>query len=228
MGTASIDTETKRKFESTFGFPLLENFALSETTFLTSETLGSRLRKSGAGVGHPLPYVNIRLHRDPEQDEGIGEIEIASPFVFVGYLQPNGQVENPAIEDGFLRTGDIGRFDADGDLVHLGRTRDIIKKGGYLVMLTEIERVALEHEFVREAAAVPVVHPFYGEDSALALILKADVPEDAAVQIRNYVQANLPAYKWPGKFEVVDDFPRTASGKVRKAVLADDLGKRHQ
>jgi acyl-CoA synthetase (AMP-forming)/AMP-acid ligase II len=227
LGTSSIDQQTKQAFERAFGFCLVENFALSETTFLTSETVGSRLRKPEGRTGTTLPYVSLRLKADAEHtDEGVGEIEVKTPFLFLGYMQADGSVDLPLSDDGYFRTGDIGKRDADGDLVHLGRTRDIIKKGGYFVVLTELERLALELGHVSEAAAVPVAHAFYGEDSALCLILKPDAPADTAAQVRAHLQTNLPSYKWPSSVQVVAEFPRTASGKVKKALLAQELAAR--
>jgi acyl-CoA synthetase (AMP-forming)/AMP-acid ligase II len=226
-GTAPIDLATKQGFEQEFGIPVLENFALSETTFITSETLGSRFRRKEGTVGEVLPYVSVRTtptHDD--EDEEVREIEVKTPYLFLGYLRADGNVELPETPDGYFRTGDLGELVGDGTLRFQGRTRDIIKKGGYLVSLREIEVVAESHPLVDEAVAVPVTHDFYGEDYVLACRLSPDAdPKEALADIRIWLNGNVAQYKWPGKIIQRDDFPRTPSGKVRKRLLSEELSR---
>jgi acyl-CoA synthetase (AMP-forming)/AMP-acid ligase II len=228
-GTASIDLTTKQEFEEEFGIPVLENYALSETTFITSETLGSRYRRKECSVGEVLPYVAVRTASTPGDKDGekVREIEVRTPYLFLGYLRSDGNVELPETPDGYFRTGDLGNLVGEGTLLYHGRTRDIIKKGGYLIVLREVEVLAEQHPLVEEAVAVPVEHDFYGEDYVLALRLHADAdPEEALSEIRIWVNANMAQYKWPGKIVARDEIPRTDSGKVRKRLLSEELSKR--
>ena len=226
LGTAPIDLATKTRFEKVFGVPLLENYALSETTFLTSETLDTRFRRAEGSVGEVLPYVE--LVNDVENAKtNYAELRAKSPYMFVGYLREPGNIDEPFDDDGYLPTGDLGQF-VDGTLLVGGRTRDIIKKGGYFIALRELEVLCEGHDDVAEAIAVPIKHDFFGEDLVIAIRLRdgtfGDDAADDVTAIRNWLHGNLVKYKWPARLVAVEDMPRTASGKVRKADLARELG----
>jgi acyl-CoA synthetase (AMP-forming)/AMP-acid ligase II len=229
LGTAPIDLATKARFEETFGIPLLENFALSETTFLTSELLDDGMPREEGSVGTALPYATLRFL--PLEDAGDGdgsaagtaEIAVRTPFLFLGYLQRDGSLDLPLDDEGYFHTGDVGHLTADGVVVVGGRLRDVIKKGGYFIALREIELLAERHPAVREAAAVPIAHEFYGESFRLLLIPEpgADQRETAAA-LGAWLRERLVRYKWPDKIEAVSEFPRTASGKIRKKLLVGE------
>lgn len=230
LGTAPISLETKERFESVFGIPLLENFALSETTFISSEQLNvPNTRKEGT-TGFKLPYVDIDLifTEQPEtisQLESFGEIRVKSPYLFTGYLQPDGTIHPARDSEGYFRTGDLGAFTPDGQLMITGRVRDILKKGGYMVSLREIENAAVQFDGVAEAAAVKISHHFYGESYNLYI-----VPEKAASfdqqhlldQFIPYLHNQLVQYKWPEKISVLAALPKTSSGKVQKHLITGD------
>ena len=231
VGTAPIDLATKQEFEREFGIPVLENFALSETTFITSETLGSRYRREEHSVGDVLPYVDVRLSpaHSEESGEGFNELQVRTPYLFLGYLLRDGNIELPETEDGWFPTGDLGNLSEGKTFLYRGRTRDIIKRAGYLIVLREVEVLAEQHALVEEASAVPISHDFYGEDYVLAVRIRPDAAaevEDPLSDIRIWVNGNLAKYKWPGKIVEREDFPRTASGKVRKNVFARELAER--
>jgi len=222
LGTAPIDLATKRKFENVFGIPLLENFALSETTFFSSETLDTLGQRSEGSVGEILPYVDVKFAPIASDDGSSGaspkEIQVKSPFLILGYLKADGSVTLPLDEDGFFPTKDLGHLEG-ARLIVDGRVRDIIKKGGLLISLRETELVAEGHPAVAEAIAVRQAHEFYGESYVLFLRLKETQPRLEASEIGRWLHGQLAKYKWPQSIEVVDDFPRTASGKVRKHAL---------
>lgn len=227
LGTAPIDLATKRKFEELFGLPLLENFALSETTFITSETSASLDRRVEGSVGEVLPYVDLRFASMTDDDENeYTEIEVTTPYMFLGYLDM-GVPGSMTPFEGYLRTGDIGELADDGKtLILKGRSRDIIKKGGYLIGLREIEVVAEQHKDVHEACAVAVPHDFYGED--YRLFVRADATDDGSAadlvdELRVWMTDQLVQHKWPGDIHVVTELPKTASGKVRKHALLESI-----
>ena len=219
LGTAPIELEAKIKFEELFGIPILENFALSETTFFSSETLGSRFQRVQGSVGEPLPYVDLRFGQKPDEDDTPAEIEVKTPYGFIGYLDFDGSIELPLTTDGFFKTGDLGHLNEQGNLVIDGRLRDIIKKGGHFVALREIETLAVKHNFISEAAAVAVPHEFYGEDFILAVKLDGELDEKSVSEFTRWLHDNLVSYKWPQRVRVLDDFPRTESGKVVKSKI---------
>lgn len=219
LGTAPIDLSTKLEFEDLFGIPLLENFALSETTFISSETISSRLNREQGSVGEPLSYIDLRFGHKPDKKSSSAEIEIKTPHSFLGYLDFNGTIHLPTTEDGFFRTGDLGHINKSSTLVIDGRMRDIVKKGGNFVSLREIEVLVEKHQLVAEAVAIPVPHEFYGEDFVLAIIMKDDQNQELLSDVGHWLHENLVTYKWPQRIVFCKDFPRTGSGKIIKSKI---------
>ena len=229
LGTAPIDLETKRRFENTLKIRLLENFGLSETTFVTSERHGDDQGRSEGSVGAKLPYTDLELRpvfNEENSSEEVLEVYARTPFMAKGYLQPDGTILDPRDKDGYLATGDIGSWDDAGNLVLTGRSRDVIKKGGLLVSLREIEIVAEGHPSIVEAAAVPVSHDFYGESAVLFVLLQdpeAECKENILEDIESYLAANLSRHKLPESVAELPELPKTSSGKIRKSELAKEF-----
>lgn len=228
LGTAPADLALKERFEETFGIPLLENYGLSETLFITSETASGRAQRSNGSVGEVLPSVQLRCRSDhPDSKDHLpGEIEVKTPFLFLGYLRSDGQLECPITDDGYFATGDLGRVNVQGTLLYEGRTRDIIKKGGHMIILREIEVLAEKHPLIEEASAVPVAHEFYGEDYVLAVRVRSQ-DGDSIAAFQTWLRDELAQYKWPGKIIRRTEFPRTNSGKIVKRELAEEIHKEH-
>lgn len=230
IGTAPLDLPTKERFETLFDIPLLENYGLSETTFLTSETLNTRASRQQGSVGSVLPYVELDFVAAQSDepvargDDAFTQVRAKTPFMFLGYITGDGTLDAEVDDAGFLATGDLGELVQDNLLVIGGRLRDIIKKGGYLVPLREIETLAERHPAVEEAIAVGLAHDFYGESYNLLLRLADGSETDATIDsFGAWLRASLVRYKWPEAVSAVTDVPRTASGKVRKHFLAEQL-----
>ena len=229
LGTAPIAPQEKVEFERTFGTVLLENFALSETTFLTSETdpVGPDIATRHCGC--PVPYVEFRLQPlsgEDRQESGAaaeaGEIAVRTPYFWLGYLGKDGSLTRALDKDGFLHTGDVGRILADGSLVVEGRLRDFVKRGGYFVGLREIELVAERLPLVAEAAAVGVPHKFYGEAIYLfAKFKEGTPPAEGRLKAEEWLRSNLARHTWVERVIDVDQLPRTSSGKIQKHLLRD-------
>lgn len=224
LGTAPISLENKRKFQDVFGIRLLENFALSETTFCTTEKIEENASLIEGSTGKVLPYVELKFcdlaHHYAK--DNFKEIYVKTPYQFLGYLK-NGTYVSSCDKDGFLPSGDLGYLDKDGNLIINGRIRDIIKKGGYFVSLREIELLAESCYSVSEAIAVKHSHSFYGESYTLFVQSSYDVVENKQIldEITYFIHHNLVSYKWPEKIIVKNSFPRTNSGKVQKHLLLD-------
>jgi acyl-CoA synthetase (AMP-forming)/AMP-acid ligase II len=218
LGTAPIDLATKQNFETIFGIPLLENYALSETTFMTSETLESRHRRLEGSVGAVLPWVQLRFV--PTDNKESSRIQVRTPFLFEGYREES-TLQRPADADGWFDTGDLGHLDS-GCLILDGRERDIIKKGGVLVHLSEIASIVREMPHVADVAAIDVPHEFYGEDYALFVVFtpeSADLTIDQSERVRSFLIDNLVNTKWPSYIATLSEIPRTHSGKVDRPAL---------
>ncbi|WP_280268842.1 AMP-binding protein [Nocardia wallacei] len=166
--------------------------------------------------GAPLPGVEIRLAAD-------GEILSRGPDLCAGYTDP--ELTAAAFDaDGWYHTGDIGVLDADGYLTVTDRKSDMIIRGGENISALEVEEVLLTLPGVAEAVAVALPDPRLGERTAAVLRLRPGGRAPSLGELREHFgRAGLAKQKWPEQVHVVDDFPRTASGKIQKFVVRGDL-----
>ncbi len=220
IGTAPILLSEKEKIEKLFGTPCLENFGLSETTFISSEQLENVHARSESSVGSVMPSVSIKL-KPLASDPDFQELYVKTPFLFEGYIDRSGKVSLMLDEEGYFPTGDLAHLDDRGQLILDGRIKDVIKKGGYFMSLKELERIAGNHESILEVAAVGVPHDFYGESAELHIVLKETAPENSLALFTKWFHENLTKHKWPEKILLCKTLPKTASGKVRKHLLVE-------
>ena len=142
----------------------------------------------------------------------IGEIVIRGHNVMKGYWRKPEETAE-AIQDGWFRTGDLGRVDADGYFMIVDRKKDMIIRGGYNVYPREIEEVLYEHPAVAEAAVIGLPHPALGEEIGAAVALKPGAVITAE-ELRGYVKGQVAAYKYPRHVWIADALPKTATGKI--------------
>ncbi|WP_423213693.1 AMP-binding enzyme [Pseudonocardia sediminis] len=128
-----------------------------------------------------------------------------------------------AIPDGWFRTGDLARKDADGYYFLVDRKKELIIRGGFNVYPREIEEVLHQHPAVSEAAVVAIPHPELGEEIGAAVALCADA--DPA-EIREFVRARVAAYKYPRRVWVVDELPKGPTGKILRRDVVVPAGAR--
>jgi acyl-CoA synthetase (AMP-forming)/AMP-acid ligase II len=180
-------------------------------------------------VGIPMPRNDIRLidGEDREVAAGeIGEIVGSSPAMMTCYLnQPAKSAEaewHDACGKRFIRTGDIGRMDADGFLVLLDRKKDLIISGGFNVYPSDLEAVLREHPAVGEAAVVGVASPRWGETPVACVVLKQSAGIDGAA-LTAWANERLGKAQKIDSVKIMSSLPRSAVGKVLKKVLRDTL-----
>jgi long-chain acyl-CoA synthetase len=176
-------------------------------------------RKPGT-VGLPLPGQTVQLvdaTGEPVAQGQAGEVVIKGPNVMRGYLNRPEETAKMLV-DGWLHTGDIGRFDEDGYLMLVGRTKDMIIRGGENIYPGEIEAVVNQLPQIAEAAVVGRPDPVYGEQPVLFVSLypRTMLSVDA---IDNHVRASLSKYKLPAEITVLDDLPKNPIGKIDKPRL---------
>lgn len=194
--------------------------ASARLTFLDPDRVD---RKPGA-VGGPVAGVELAIrHADgsiaaPGEE---GEVWARGGNIMAGYWQaPEATAQ--ALRDGWLRTGDLGRIDEEGDLWLAGRRSDLIKTGAHRVHPLDVEQVIAELPGVREVAVCGVDDALLGQAvAALVVADRGQVPGEMAVKA--HCRAHLPTYKIPRLVRFVDALPRTASGKIRRADLATEL-----
>jgi malonyl-CoA/methylmalonyl-CoA synthetase len=212
-GSAPLPAELHRAIEAASGQRVIERYGMTETVMNVSNPYDGE-RRPGT-VGLPLPGVEVRL------DDGTDEILLRGPNVFAGYRGRPDATTEAFTDDGWFRSGDVGKFDPDGYLRIVGRRKELIISGGFNVYPREVEDVLRTHPSVTDAAVIGVAHPDWGEE--VVAVIEAVGPIDAAA-ILAHAGAELAAYKRPKRVVVVDALPRNALGKVVKADLGPVVG----
>ena len=172
--------------------------------------------------GRVVPGVRIELHDDSGAlvaPGEVGEIWVKSEKVMAGYWRNPDQTAE-ALVDGWLRTGDLGRFDDDGYLYIVGRSKDMLISGGVNIYPSEIEAVLYDHPAVAEAAVVGRTDSEWGERPVAFVELR---PEESLDGLLAWCRQRLAKIKVPDEFIAVDSFPRTVTGKIRKVELREHL-----
>jgi acyl-CoA synthetase (AMP-forming)/AMP-acid ligase II len=169
-------------------------------------------------VGRPISAVEIRV-ADPDE-AGVGEVEARAPTVMLGYLGPDGPVTDGVVSaDGWLRSGDLGRIDAEGYLFLMGRAKDIAIRGGENISCPHVEEVLLRHPEVAEAAVFGVEHLDLGEEVAAVVRRRAGSSVSAA-DLREYLRAGLAYFEIPSAWQfVAEPLPTLPGEKVDKKTL---------
>lgn len=179
-------------------------------------------REKVGSVGRAVPPTELRIVDEEGRDLGpdeVGELLIRTAGRRRSYYRSDDATAETWTDDGWLRSGDLARIDADGYLYIVGRKKDMIIRGGNNVYATDVEAVLLEHPDVREAAVAGVPHPVLGEDVAAWVVL-APGSTLTVEQLQAFTADRLADYKRPRQVHVVDELPRNATGKVMKHLLA--------
>jgi long-chain acyl-CoA synthetase len=217
--------ELYARAERTFG-PIIGNiYGLTETsgpvTFLMPQELASGRVNSAGRPGHGVEVSIFRSPESPAAEASEGEILLRGPQVIAEYLNRPDETEL-ALRDGWFHTGDVGRFDDEGFLYILDRSKDMIKSGGFNVYPKEIEDVLYSHPAVLEAAVIGAPDPKWMESAVAYVALR----EDASVTeetLQEHCRAKLANYKVPKTIEFAKSIPRTSVGKFDKKALREAL-----
>jgi long-chain acyl-CoA synthetase len=226
-GGAPIAPATVEAFEARFGVYIHNIYGLTETTSPSHcVPIGTRAPvdpASGAlSVGVPVYGTVVRVVDEDGSELApgeVGELVTSGPQVVPGYWGRPEESER-AIPGGTLHTGDVGFMDADGWFYVVDRKKDQINAAGYKVWPREVEDVLYGHPAVREAAVVGVPDAYRGETVKAFVSLRPGAHADADELIA-FCRERMAAYKYPRLVELVDELPRTASGKVLRRVLRD-------
>jgi fatty-acyl-CoA synthase len=173
-------------------------------------------------VGKPQLLVGARIVGEDGRevtDGEVGDLHFSGPAVTPGYWNDPEATVAAFTADGWLKSGDLARRDSDGFYWIAGRRKEMFISGGENVYPAEVENVLAAHPAVAEAAVVAVPEPRWGEVGLAFVRLAERAPPPRAAELGAFCRERLAAYKVPARFEFVDDFPRTAAGKVQKHLL---------
>lgn len=221
--SSALAVETQSAFEDRFGVPIIETMGLTETAAqILSNPLPPGVRKIGSpGVafGNAVQIMTPDLTEAARGTEG--EIAVSGPNVMREYLH-NPEATAATFAGGWLRTGDLGRMDADGYVFVTGRLKELIIKGGENIAPREIDEVLYSLDDVIEAAAFARPCPQYGErvEAAVAVVEGSSLCE---ADLISRCAERLGAFKSPEKVHFLHELPKGPSGKIQRLKLAELL-----
>lgn len=207
------------------GVRMVDGYGMTETGTTLGMPLSPDLLRSKAGAaGVPGPLTAVRLVDEDDRDvtDGTpGEILVFGPNVIGGYWNRPEERKSCFTEDGWIRTGDIGRRDEDGYITIVDRRKDMFISGGENVYPVEVEAALSEHTGVREVAVVGIPDQRWGEVGRAYVVAVPGQDLDSD-QLAHHCQSLIARYKVPKEFRFVDKLPRTGSGKVIKHLLRQE------
>jgi fatty-acyl-CoA synthase len=244
IGGAAASPSLIRGYWDRHGIDIMHGWGMTETSPLASlATEPAGLTRDDDGYwpyrfaqGRFVAGVDARLVDDdgnvvPWDGESIGEIELRGPWITGSYLRMGGESETDVAEmaakfdDGWLRTGDVGRISPDGYLVLTDRAKDVIKSGGEWISSVDLENALMAHPDVVEAAVIGVPDQRWDERPLASVVL---VPGSAtsAVELQTFLADSFAKWQLPERWTFIDEVPKTSVGKFDKKVLrqqyADD------
>jgi long-chain acyl-CoA synthetase len=196
-------------------------YGQTEATARLSYLPPERAAEKRGSIGIPIPGVELRVVDEKGQELPVGEVGhlvARGGNVTLGYLDEPEETA-AILHDGWLWTGDTASRDADGFLYHQGRSKEILKIGGHRVSPIEIEHVVARHPDVAEAAVIGVKQELMGEVPAAFIVARPGANPSEA-DLRRFCREQMPAYKVPVRFTLVDELPRNEAGKLLRAELA--------
>lgn len=221
FGISLTEEIAKQWAEVTGGGILVEaSYGLTEThTFDTFVPL-NKIKYGVCGIPNAETDIRIFDFEDRTRELPIGEegeIAVNTPSHFLGYWNRPEETANTLI-NGWVYTGDVGKFDEDGYLAFLGRRKEMIKVSGFSVFPEEVELLLCKHPAIGQAAVIPKPDPYKGEVIKAFVILKPGQVASAE-EIQEWAKQNMSSYKVPAVIEFVDSFPMSGAGKVLRRLL---------
>jgi acyl-CoA synthetase len=218
---AAFEEETRARVLQFYGSN--ETGALSRTTL--RDTRDVRLRTAG----HVIPEMQVRLFDGERRDvtaSGRGQPGCRGPLASAGYWDDPAANAQLFTADGWMLTGDIAEIDAAGVLCVVGRTADIIIRGGKNISAPVVEAAVMSHPAVALAAAVPVPDPVFGERVCAVVELHPGTALSLEELVSHLRAQGVSVESWPERLLVLDELPRSSGGKIAKAALREEAARR--
>ena len=224
-GGMALQGAVAERWKARTGCILSQGWGLTETSPVA--TITPRNVDFNNSIGLPVPSTEMSIRDDLGRELGIGEVGeicVRGPQVMRGYWNRPDETAKVMLEDGWLRTGDIGRIDAAGFVYIEDRKKDMILVSGFNVYPNEVEGVIARHPGVLEVAAVSQPDERSGEVVAVFIVRKD--PSLTAEQVTEFARGELTGYKVPKHVYFRDELPKTNVGKILRRALRDELLKK--
>ena len=222
VGTAPLSVHLKKSFEERYSLTLYENYGLSETFFISTNSPSLPHNK---GVGRIIPGCEVSIVDEKGNECNLnktGEITVRTKYLMNGYFKnPEGIRAN--LKNGRFFTGDIGYIDDDGYLFITDRKKDLIIRGGINISSREIEEVIIAHPLVREVAVIGLPNKYSGEEVVAVIDGEPGLSEK---DIKMHCQNHLALFKIPEHIYFTKEIPKSVTGKIQKNRIKDMLSKR--
>ncbi|MGX9791878.1 fatty acid--CoA ligase [Mycobacterium sp. MMS18-G62] len=225
-GGSAVPLGMMKEYEQTYGVHIRQGWGMTETSPLAAlaapppEVSGEDHWTLRSTAGRVLCGVDVRIVDDaggvlPCDGKAVGEIEIRGPWITGSYYQ---NADPSKFDDGWLRTGDVGRIDPQGFITLTDRAKDVIKSGGEWISSVELELCIMEHPAVLEAAVVAVPDDRWQERPLAAVVLKKDESTTAA-ELRKHLCDKVAHFWLPERWTFIDEVPKTSVGKFDKKLI---------
>jgi long-chain acyl-CoA synthetase len=222
-GGMAVQRAVAEKWEKVTGCALIEGYGMTESSpVATINPMVDGARFNGS-IGLPVPSTSISIQDEDGKQLALGEVGeicIQGPQVMKGYWNQPGETNKVLSNDGWLRTGDIGRIDDAGYVYIVDRKKDMILVSGFNVYPNEIEDTVMQHPGVAEVAAIGVPDEHSGEVVKLFVVRKD--PNLTVEQLKEFCRENLTGYKRPKVIEFRDALPKSNVGKILRRELRDE------
>ena len=226
-GAAILPTETRRQILKHFpNVKIFDMFGQTEMSPVVSGLVPSEYEGRETSVGRALPFIEIRVVDDKDNDMPVGEIGEAvyrGPTVMKEYYK-DPEATAQAMRGGWFHSTDLVRQDEEGFIYIVDRKKDMIISGGENIYPAEIEEVLFKHPKILECAVIGVHDEEWGE-SVKAIVVCKQGESMTAEEVVEYCKQNLASYKKPKSVDFMDTLPRNPAGKVLKTVLREKYGK---
>ncbi|MBF6278412.1 MULTISPECIES: long-chain fatty acid--CoA ligase [Nocardia] len=235
VGGAAVPPSMMRIFDEQHGVGILHAWGMTETSPLGSVAhppAGAEGEEQWAyrcTQGRFPASVQARLVNDdgevvPNDGKSLGELEVRGPWITGSYYAPDGNlIDEEKFDEGWLRTGDVGRISANGYLTLVDRSKDVIKSGGEWISSVDLENAVMGHPSVAEAAVIGVPDEKWDERPLAVIVLRSDVASDAvetrARELREYLSTKFAKWQLPERWAFVSEIPKTSVGKFDKKKL---------
>ncbi|MFZ2176708.1 MAG: AMP-binding protein [Rhodococcus sp. (in: high G+C Gram-positive bacteria)] len=225
-GGSAVPVSLMRDFEDKYGVPILQAWGMTETSPLATvarppagadESEQWALR---ATQGRAVCGVQLRIHDDddrpvPHDNTAVGEIQVRGPWITGSYFRDD---DPDKFDQGWLRTGDVGRIDGRGFMTLTDRAKDVIKSGGEWISSVELENILIAHPSVVEAVVVGVPDDKWQERPLAAVVVKSGA-EVTPAELCAFLDGKVAKWWLPERWTFVDDVPRTSVGKYDKKLI---------